>query len=389
MVHLLLVIIYLAFISLGLPDSILGSAWPSMYQELGVSISYAGIISMLISAGTILSSLFSAKLIKKLGTGIVTTASVALTAVALFGFSFSSTFWQLCFCTIPYGLGAGCVDAALNNFVSLHYKVRHMNWLHCFWGIGATAGPYIMGLCLTNGFRWNTGYFIIAFIQVALILCLFLSLPLWKQKKEEAFVQTTKPSELRFKGALKLPGAKAAFTAFFCYCALENTAGLWAGSYLVLVKGIDTETAATWAAFFYFGITIGRFFCGFIPDHFSDKYRIRTGQGLILFGVLLLILPFLGVFSFVGLLLIGIGCAPVFPSLIHETPKNFGSENSQMLMGMQMACAYVGTSLIPPFFGFLSEKTSIQFYPYFLCTLLIFLFFMVEKLNRQTRKDDK
>ena len=179
MFQLLLVIIYLAFISLGLPDALLGSAWPSMYRELGASVSYAGIISMIIAGGTIISSLFSDRLIRNFGTGRVTVVSVAMTAAALFGFSSSHSFLQLCVWAVPYGLGAGSVDAGLNNFVALHYKSRHMSWLHCFWGIGATAGPYIMGLCLTRGFKWNSGYMVVGVIQIALVACLVLSLPLW------------------------------------------------------------------------------------------------------------------------------------------------------------------------------------------------------------------
>lgn len=382
MTSILLVVIYIAFISLGLPDSILGSAWPSMYGGLNVPISYAGIISMIIAGGTIISSLFSDKLIRKLGTGVVTTISVAMTAIALSGFSFSHSFWQLCLWGIPYGLGAGSVDAALNNFVALHYKSRHMSWLHCFWGIGATAGPYIMGLCLTNGLRWNFGYETISIIQVVLIIGLILSLPLWKSKREENGAQTQGMASLSIKETIKLPGAKSILIAFFCYCSLEAATGLWASSYMVLYKGIDAKTAAKWAALFYLGITAGRFICGFITDKLGDKKMVRMGHGIALFGILFLLLPFGNVTVLMGLILIGLGCAPVYPSLLHETPDNFGADKSQSIMGMQMACAYVGSTFMPPVFGILAEHGAISLYPVYLLIFIALMIVMVERMNK-------
>lgn len=382
MFQILLVIIYIAFISLGLPDSILGSAWPSMYTELGVSVSYAGIISMIIAGGTIISSLFSDKLIRKLGTGKVTALSVAMTAIALMGFSFSHSFWQLCLWGVPYGLGAGSVDAALNNFVALHYKSRHMSWLHCFWGVGATAGPYIMGLCLTRGLKWNSGYSAIGIIQIVLVIGLVLSLPLWKSKKTSVEESTSAHSSISLKDTLKLPGAKPILAAFFCYCSLEATAGLWASSYMVLYKGISPEKAAKWAALFYLGITIGRFICGFITEKAGDKYMVRSGQCIALLGAVSLLLPFGQIVTLAGLILIGIGCAPIFPSLLHETPENFGAQNSQSIMGMQMASAYVGTTVMPPVFGFISGYIGVGIYPMYLMFFVVGMFIMVERMNK-------
>lgn len=382
MTSILLVIIYIAFISLGLPDSLLGSAWPSMYGEFNVSVSYAGIVSMIIAGGTIVSSLFSDKLIRRFGTGMLTLISVAMTAVALFGFSFSSAFWHLCLWSIPYGLGAGSVDAALNNFVALHYKSRHMSWLHCFWGIGATTGPYIMGLCLTNGLRWNSGYMVIGIIQFALVICLIPALPLWRSKKKAEDSQAALPKELRLSDTIKLPGAKAILTAFFCYCALEATTGLWASSYMVLHKGIDAQTAAKWASLFYLGITIGRFVCGFITDRLGDRAMVRIGQAIAGLGTLLLLLPFGNTATLAALILIGLGCAPIYPCLLHQTPDNFGADKSQAIMGMQMACAYVGTTLIPPLFGLIAEHISIRLYPLYLIIFVVIMFFMVERMNK-------
>lgn len=382
MIHLLLVIIYIAFISLGLPDAMLGSAWPSMYDRLSVPVSYAGIVSMIIAGGTIVSSLFSDKMIRKLGTGIVTVISVALTAAALFGFSFSGSFLQLCSWAIPYGLGAGSVDAALNNFVALHYRSKHMSWLHCFWGIGATAGPYIMGLCLTKGLSWNSGYQTVGILQVILVVCLIFSLPLWKQKNLSSSQEETKQVSISLKSTLKLPGAKPILAAFFCYCALEATTGLWASSYLVLFKGLNAEIAAKWASLFYLGITVGRFLSGFISDRLGDRNMVRLGQLIILVGIVLLLIPGGTLFTLPGLIAIGLGCAPVYPCLLHATPVNFGAANSQSIMGMQMACAYVGTTVMPPAFGFIAESVTIALYPVYLVVLVIVMFIMAERMNK-------
>lgn len=383
MFQLLLIIIYLAFISLGLPDSLLGAAWPSMYGELGAAVSWAGAISMIIAGGTMISSLLSDRLIRRFGTGLVTVVSVAMTAVALLGFSFSHAFWQLCLWGIPYGLGAGSVDAALNNFVALHYKSRHMSWLHCFWGVGATAGPYIMGLCLAGGLRWNHGYFTVGMIQIVLVICLVVSLPLWKSKESPGGVMAGgSGGGIGLRGTVKLPGAKAILTAFFCYCSLEATTGLWAGSYLALHKGIHPETAAKWAALFYLGITSGRLICGFITDRLGDKFMVRLGQGLALTGTVLLLVPAGDTLTLMGLMMIGLGCAPVYPSLLHETPENFGIENSQAIMGVQMASAYVGTTLMPSIFGVVAEHATIGLYPLYLMFFVVIMFIMVERVNK-------
>ncbi|RLL83852.1 MFS transporter [Petrotoga sp. HKA.pet.4.5] len=381
MYSILLVIIYISFISLGLPDALLGSAWPSMYETLNVPVSYAGILSMIISGGTIVSTLFSGKFIHKLGTGKLTAISVGMTAIALFGFSISTSFWHLCLWGIPYGLGAGSVDAALNNFVALHYKARHMNWLHCFWGVGATIGPYIMGILLTKGFKWNSGYFTISLIQIVLTSVLFFTLPLWKEKKTGNKTKEEKYKNYSLKEVITLPGTMSIMIAFFSYCALEATTGLWAASYLVLNRGIAAEIAAKWAASFYFGITIGRFISGFITFKMNNKNMIRLGQGIIILGLLLLILPFSNYTAFIGLILIGLGCAPIYPSLIHSTPTNFGKDVSHSIIGVQMASAYLGITLMPPLFGFLQEHFDIRLYPIYLTILAFLMIAMVEKAN--------
>lgn len=386
MVHLLLAIIYLAFISLGLPDALLGAAWPSMYPQFDVPISYAGIISMIIALGTVVSSLQSDRLTKKLGTGKVTALSVLMTAMALFGFATSHSFGMLCLWAIPYGLGAGSVDASLNNYVALHYESRHMSWLHCMWGIGASAGPYIMGYALTAGWGWNSGYHIIAVLQIVLTAILLCSLPLWKQRPAEVLrdgkVQNVKALSIR--EVLQLAGAREILVCFFCYCALEQTTGLWASSYLTLHKGVSADTAATFASMFYLGITVGRALSGFLTMKLNDVQMIRLGEVIIGIGVLVMLLPFGQSLSLTGLILIGLGCAPVYPCVIHSTPAHFGADKSQAIIGIQMACAYVGTCLMPPVFGLIANHITVALLPVYLLIILVLMVIMHELLCKKT-----
>lgn len=380
MFSLLLALIYVSFISLGLPDSLLGSAWPQMQESLGVSLSLGGVISFLITASTILSSLVSHQVIQRFGTGAVTMCSVAMTALALFGFSLSNSFLALCLWAIPYGLGAGSVDAALNNFVALHCKAKHMSWLHCFWGIGATGGPYIMGLCLSRGIGWQAGYRTISFLQMALTLILLLSLPLCKkQELPLSGGETVRPQTPQWGKLLKRPGVKAALTAFFFYSALELTTGLWGSSYMVAVRGISPETAAKWISLFYLGITAGRFFSGFLTLRFSDDAMVRLGEGTAIVGILLILLPLHNLFLCLGLILTGLGCAPIYPSLLHATPQRFGKSLSQSLMGTQMAISYLGSTTMPPVSGFLSEKISMGLYPILLLVFALCMTILTEK----------
>lgn len=386
MVHLLLAIIYLAFISLGLPDALLGAAWPSMYPQFDVPVSYAGIISMIIALGTVVSSLQSDRLTKKLGTGKVTALSVLMTAMALFGFATSHSFGMLCLWAIPYGLGAGSVDASLNNYVALHYESRHMSWLHCMWGIGASAGPYIMGYALTAGWGWNSGYHIIAVLQIVLTAILLCSLPLWKQRPAEVLqdgkVQNVKALSIR--EVLQLAGAREILVCFFCYCALEQTTGLWASSYLTLHKEVSADTAATFASMFYLGITVGRALSGFLTMKLNDVQMIRLGEVIIGIGVLVMLLPFGQSLSLTGLILIGLGCAPVYPCVIHSTPAHFGADKSQAIIGIQMACAYVGTCLMPPVFGLIANHITVALLPVYLLIILVLMVIMHELLCKKT-----
>ena len=378
MFHLLLTIIYLSFISLGLPDGLLGAAWPTIYPELSVPVSYAGILFAIISGGTVVSSLLSDRLTFRLGTGRVTAISVCMTAAALFGFAASDSYWMLCLWAIPYGLGAGSVDACLNNYVALHYTSRHMSWLHCMWGIGATVGPYIMGAVLSGGGHWSGGYRTVGFIQLALTAMLFLSLPLWKERTKTEDGSAAKP--LPLKAVISIPGAKQIMVTFFCYCALEQSTALWASSYLALYKGVPADTAAFFASMFFIGITAGRALNGFLTMKFTDTQLIRMGQVVILSGICAMLLPLGQGASISGLILIGLGCAPIYPCVIHSTPAHFGAEHSQALIGVQMASAYIGNCLMPPLFGLIANHIHVALLPVYLLLILGLMVFMHEKM---------
>ena len=382
MFSLLLALIYMAFISLGLPDGLLGAAWPVMHTEMQVPEAYMGIVSMIISGGTIVSSLFSDKLTRRLGTGPVTALSVSLTAGALLGFALSNRFIGLCLWSIPYGLGAGAVDAALNNYVALHYSSRHMSWLHCSWGVGATIGPYIMGWALTKQQGWPLGYGIVFGLQVVLTVVLFLSLPMWK-KRGNTTDQTAEDYEapIGVKDAVKIRGVKPILLAFFGYCALESTACLWASSYLVDHHGVDKPTAATFALLYFAGITVGRFLNGFVADKFGDKTMIRVGFCIQATSLTLILLPSVYT-ALVGLVLLGLGCAPIYPSIIHSTPTHFGRENSHAIVGIQMAFAYCGATFMPPVFGVLAQPIGMWCYPVFMGAFAVLELAMTERVNR-------
>lgn len=385
MYTLLLTIIYIAFISLGLPDSLVGSGWPVMQRDLGVPLSYAGIITMTISAGTIFSSLLSDRLTKRFGAGMVTAFSVLTTAIALFGFSISNHFYLLILWAIPYGMGAGAVDAALNNYVALYYASRHMNWLHAFWGVGAAISPNIMAYYLLDSSGWQGGYKAVAIIQIILTAFLFLSLPIWKANGLQATLDQTEVKPL--KETLRLRGLPLMLVSFLSYSAVEQTAALWSTTYLVEGRGIDVETAARYGALFFVGITAGRFLSGVFSSWFTDRQLIRIGLAVLVFGIVLLILPIKNqIFSLVGLVVIGFGCAPIYPAIIHATPANFGAVNSQAVIGLQMAGAYFGTTFMPPLFGLLANTISIKLFPFYLAFFTLLIIAMSERFNRLVKE---
>ena len=374
MVHFLLVIIYAAFISLGLPDALLGAGWPVMQPAFNVPISWMGPVSLLIYISTVVSSLLADRITRKFGTGLVTAFSVAVTAVAIVGFATSQSYWFLCIWAVPYGLGAGCIDACLNNYVAIHYSGKHMSWLHCMWGLGASSGPYIMSAAIGFFNNWRFGYWGVGIIQIVLTTCLFASLPVWKKDNDQNECNQEQNAPLKLKQIFAMPGAKALILTFFCYCAMEQTAGQWAASYFYGYLGLKEELCALLASIYYSGITVGRFVNGFLTAKFSDKTLVRMGIVLILIGFLLMLIPGILVLSVLGFVLIGLGSAPIYPCIIHATPKFFGNENSQAVIGVEMASAYVGICIMPPIFGAIADWVGIWIFPVFLLVIAAIMY---------------
>lgn len=377
----LLMMIYLSFISLGLPDSMLGSAWPAMNVSLNAPLWGAGLVQMLISFCTIISSLNSAKLIRRFGTGKLTAISVATTAFALLGFSLAKNYAFLLLMAVPLGLGAGAVDAGLNNYVALHCEAKHMSWLHCFWGVGTIIGPMILSAVLRVGGSWATGYRAVGLIQCAVSALLFATLGMWKRgniQQEEYGAKALSVWEV-----LSLPGAKEGMVTFLCYCAVESTLGLWGATYISQVRGVDEATAASFGAMFYIGITAGRAISGFMAMKLLPKQMVRVGQALLALGCIFMMIPAGSTLSGIGLVVCGLGCAPIYPNIIQDTPVNYGTENSQAAIGVQMAFAYVGSTFLPSIFGALAGVGGYGLLPYFaigICVLMTVLFGIQKKI---------
>jgi len=370
----LLTIIYISFISLGLPDSVLGAAWPTMVHELHAPMWGAGLVQMTVSFFTILSSLNSARLIRRFGTGRLTAFSVALTAAALFGFAAAPHYAWLLLLAVPMGLGAGGVDSALNNYVALHCEPRHMSWLHCFWGLGTIIGPVILSTAMTRGMVWRTGYGVIGALQVLLCAVLFATLNLWKAGNVQEEERSAKV--LSVAQVLAIPGAKAGMLTFFCYCALESTLLLWVPTYLVLARGVSEVQAAAFGTLFCIGMTVGRGASGFMTLKFTPEQMVRLGQAVLVVGCVMLLVP-VNLVAFAGVIICGMGCAPVYPNIIQDTPVNYGSENSQAAIGVQMAFAYVGSMFVPTIFAAIADLTGYGLMPFFvlaLATAMLLLF---------------
>ena len=377
----LLMMIYLSFISLGLPDSMLGSAWPAMNVSLNAPLWGAGLVQMLISFCTIISSLNSAKLIRRFGTGKLTAISVATTALALLGFSLAKNYAFLLLMAVPLGLGAGAVDAGLNNYVALHCEAKHMSWLHCFWGVGTIIGPMILSAVLRVGGSWATGYRAVGLIQCAVSALLFATLGMWKRGNIQQEGYGAKA--LSVWEVLSLPGAKAGMVTFLCYCAVESTLGLWGATYISQVRGVDEATAASFGAMFYIGITVGRAISGFMAMKLLPKQMVRVGQALLALGCIFMMIPAGSTLSGIGLVVCGLGCAPIYPNIIQDTPVNYGAENSQAAIGVQMAFAYVGSTFLPSIFGALAGVGGYGLLPYFaisICVLMTVLFGIQKKI---------
>ncbi|KOR77131.1 MFS transporter [Bacillus sp. FJAT-21352] len=398
MTTFLLVIIYLAFISLGLPDSLLGVAWPVMQLDYGAPLETAGLLFMTIAGGTIISSLASGMVLKRFGTGNVTFVSCLVTAGALLGFHFAPSLVWLIVCAIPLGLGAGSVDAGLNDYVATQYKAHHMSWLHCFWGVGATFGPIIMAQFISEQNSWRNGYLAISGIQFMLTVILLFTLPLWNRVKKESNITINEEQEdskgvfyneeAKHVKPLQIKGVKLALISFLFYCGVESTVGLWGSSFLVNVKELSVAVAAQWVSLYYAGITMGRFITGFITFKMSNRTLIRMGQIIALAGATLLFLPLPSTFSLVGFIMVGLGLAPIFPCMLHETPTRFGKKHSQTIMGYQMAVAYTGSTFIPPLIGFIASHSTIGIFPFCIAVFVAAMLLSSEKLNTLLTKND-
>lgn len=396
MASFFLFLIYATFISLGLPDSLIGVAWPVMQPEMNVPYSYAGFISMCVAGCTIIASLNTGKFLRRFGTGRVTLFSVLLTAGALLGFSISPGYLWLILLALPLGLGGGAVDSGLNAYVARHYKAHHMNWLHCFWGVGAMVGPLVMAAVIRQTNGWRGGFLSVGILQTLILLLLFFSLPLWQRFGGQSerptpnrnMPDSSKPVTDRLSNAadmktvptlpkkpptlmeiLRIHGTPIASLAFLFYCGLEASMGLWGSSYLIRIKGLDVATAASWSAMFFGGVTAGRFLSGFLSMKFSNAALLKSGTLLAVAGTVLLMLPLGGYIPLASYILIGLGCAPLFPSMLHETPVRFGNEHSLDIIGVQIATAYLGTTLLPPLFGFVASERFMSFFP-----MLMFLY---------------
>lgn len=370
MATLLLIVIYIAFIGLGVPDSLFGTAWPAIYTDLNLPVSWASIVTIIVSCGTITSSLLSSWLISRFGTGKITAVSTLMTALALLGFSCSDSMLWLCLCAIPLGLGAGSIDTALNNYVALHYKASHMNFLHCFYGIGVSLSPYLMSLALSKG-TWEGGYRAVFWFQLAIAALTALALPLWKkvrhaQNGEEA---EETPRVLSFPALMKMPKVRMACLVFIGYCALEYTCGTWGSTFLVNAKGAAADTAARMVTFYYVGLALGRFLSGVLAGRLHSRQLVKIGQTILLAAVVSLFLPLPFAFCSVSLFFIGLGNGPIFPNMLHLTPELFGKDLSQAVIGAEMATSYIGVLLAPALFGLIAQNVTAALFPVYLLVL--------------------
>ena len=384
MATLLLIIIYMAFISLGLPDAVLGVAWPQMRIDFSIPLDSLGLISIAVTGFTILSSLLSGYSIKKLGTHKVTYLSILLTAVALIGVSFAPSFLWIVLLSIPLGFGAGSIDTALNNYVAVHYKSHHMNWLHAFWGIGATLGPIVISTFFILGYTWRNGYLALGIAQSVILIIVFASGKLWAKNGVQSEEQHKE--DVTYKDVLKTKGVIFAMLIFVIYCAIEFGVGNWGASFLVSVRNIDKGTAGTMIGTYYAGITIGRILSGFVSFKFSNRKLIIMGISILIVASTILLFPLPIYLLFPLFFLQGIGLAPIFPSMIHETPVRFTENKSQHVIGLQMASAYVGASIIPALFGVIARRTSLGLYPSFILGLAIIILIVNKILNMKTNE---
>ena len=387
MAAFLLAIIYLIFISLGLPDSLLGSAWPIMQVEFNVPSSFAGYVSMTISFMTIISSLLSPKLLKIMHTKWIVIISIFLTIIGLMGFSFSSEYYMLFIFAIPYGLGAGAIDAAINHYVASHYSGSSMSFLHCFYGIGAVISPNIMSLALKYA-HWNEGYRYTAYIQAGILFCVIISLPLWnKVNKIDENINEEEQSTSIIK-AIKIPGVILTLISFFAYCASESTCFLWTSSYFAGTKiNLNDEMIASFGSLIFGGLMLGRLISGFITNKLGDKNMIRIGVSVELIGILFILFSFDNyIIAMIGFIITGIGMGPIYPSIMHMAPYKFDKKYSSSIISLQMAFAYIGSTFMPMLFGIIQEHLGIWIMPIYLLIFLFLNILLMELSNKIVNK---
>ena len=386
----LLVVIYVAFIGLGVPDSLIGSAWPAIQNEMGIPIEAVSILTLLISGCTVLSSIFSARLLNKIGTAKVTAFSTALTAAALLGFSFATSFYFMIPLAVILGLGAGAVDSGLNNYVALHFKASHMNFLHCFYGVGVTLSPYLMAMALGN-VGWRSGYRYAFYVQAGITLLLIVSLPLWNKSKSGEEAEEEKTVSLSLSQMAKKADVRLVWAVMLSTNAIEYACGVWGSTYLVTVKGFETKQGALALTVYYAGMSIGRFLSGLLSEKISTWKRIGIGSLIIAPAILIMILPLPGQAAVAGLFLIGLGNGSIYPNMIHLTPHNFGKEVSQSVMGTQIAFAYIGVMLAPPIVSLISRLLGMKVYPVLLAALYLIMIIslrcFIAQLKKQGRYD--
>ncbi|MCR4615330.1 MAG: MFS transporter [Clostridiales bacterium] len=385
MATILLIIIYISFIGLGIPDSLLGAAWPAMYEDLNVPVSSAGWLSIIMTALTMISSLVSPRIIKRFSVGRITVISVFLTVVGLGGISISKDLLQICLFSIPLGLGAGAIDAGLNGYVALHYNARQINFLHCFYGVGITVSPYIISLALDKFGSWRTGYRIVSFAQLVIFIITVFSLPLWKRLEGKEQGEKARMKTLSVSQMFKMKNARLAFYIFLISCGFEFICDVWAGSYFNIQRGLDSASAARAVTFYFIGITLGRFLAGLISRFLNGWQICYVGMALVLLGVILVALPLSTVFAIFGVFFIGFGNGPVYPNMVQITPECFGRDISASIISFEMAGCYVGITAIPPIFGFAAKRTSFAIFPYVILAMLAMLFVStvwLSKLNK-------
>ena len=384
MATLLFVAICIIFMGLGLPDSVLNSAWPAIYAELNLPFSYANFITVLVSLGTVISSLFAAKLIGKFGVGKVTFVSTLFSALCLFTFSFSNSMLFFCLLSIPLGLGAGAIDTALNNYTATNYSSLHMSLLHCFYGVGISISPFLMSFALGEDNNWRKGYVLVFAVMMVITLISFISLPLWKKVKSKQPEKDVPQKTLSLKQMFSMPAVRSSVITFFCSVGLEFTCGIWACTYLVNVQNLSEALASRYLTFYYAGITIGRLVSGFVSKKLNVEKIVYSGYSIVLMALVLLFIPLPPIFKALSLFFVGFGNGPTFPNLIYLTPKNFGSDISQSIIGLQMATCNLGILIMPPVFGFLAQGLGLNIFPIFLSVLYLFMVIGTIVYNKQT-----